>query len=69
MSVSFLTVCFDGMVVRGVHTVNGVHRVNVYQVYACIQNTCLNIFLLGSLHRSSPMIRTLSYSYRLGITV
>ena len=47
----------------------GVHRLNVYQTWACIQKAKLNLFLIGSLHQSSPMIRTLSYSFRLGITV
>ena len=47
----------------------GVHRVNVYQSKACIQKACLNLFLIGSLHQPSPMIRTLSYSFGLGITV
>ena len=45
-----------------------IHRVNVYQTKACTQKACLNLFLIGLLHRSSPMIRTLSYSFGLGIT-
>ena len=47
----------------------GVHRVNVYQTYTCIQKACLNLFLIGSLHQSSSMIRTLSYSFGFAITV
>ena len=40
---------------------HGVHRVNVYQTKACTQKACLNLFLIGSLHQSSPMIKALSY--------
>ena len=47
----------------------GVHRVNVCQTKDCIQKACLNLFLIGSLHQSSPMIRTLSFSFGHGITV
>ena len=40
-----------------------------FLTYSCIQKACLNLFLIGSLHQSSPMIRTLSYSFGLGIIV
>ena len=47
----------------------GSHRVNVYQTWPCIQKVSLNLFLICSLHQSSPMVRTLSYSFGLDITV
>ena len=37
--------------------------------YSCIQKAWWSLFLNGPVHQSGPMIRTLSYSFGLGITV